>query len=157
MAERSLTCYGRVERTEKTETLLWNGLLLTLLWHYCHVFDALWHTVFVLGPLLPPSNIIATNITESNKPAVLLKWDIEDEGLTANSSHLYAITCPSCLDRKYRFTAVNSTEKEAVIDDLMAYVRYTLQITTASETADLTKTYLSSNITFTTETGGLVA
>ena len=61
------------------------------------------------------------------------------------------------MDRKYRFTAVNSTEKEAVIDDLMAYVRYTLQITTASETADLTKTYLSSNITFTTETGGLVA
>lgn len=152
-----LLCYGRVESIEINWNIALEWTVSDVILALLRIFDVFWRIVFVLGPLLPPSNITATNITEKDKSAVLLKWDIRDKGLTTNSSHLYTITCPSCLDRNYNFTAVNSSGKEAVIRNLMAYVSYTLQITTASETADVTKTYLSSNITFTTETGGLVS
>ena len=113
--------------------------------------------IFVLGPLVPPSNITAINITENGKSAVFLKWNIRDEGSTTDPRHHFSVTCPSCLKKKYRFTKLNSTRKEIVIPNLMAYVTYTLRITTFSDIAALTQIYLSNNVTFTTETGGSVS
>ena len=113
--------------------------------------------IFVLGPLVPPSNITAINITENGKSAVFLKWNIRDEGSTTDPRHRFSVTCPSCLKKKYRFTKLNSTRKEIVIPNLMAYVTYTLRITTFSDIAALTQIYLSNNVTFTTETGGSVS
>ena len=61
------------------------------------------------------------------------------------------------MERKYRFTNVNTTANQIIIHNLMAYVSYTLKIRAFSEIAVLTQIDLSNNITFTTENGGSVS
>ena len=126
-------------------------------WRCCGDFDILWRVFFVLGPLLSPSNITASNITKNGTSAVLLIWDIGNEGSATNSGRHFSITCPSCMERKYRFTNVNTTANQIIIHNLMAYVSYTLKIRAFSEIAVLTQIDLSNNITFTTENGGSVS
>lgn len=155
-----LLCYKRVEIIEINWNIAleWNNAyhLLTLLWRYCSAFDVLLRIIFVIGPLVPPSNITATNTTRNGKSAVLLEWNIGDEDSTNDPWRHFSITCPLCEKRNYPFTNLSSTEKKVVIPNLLAYVTYTLRITTFSNLADLTQIYLWNTVTFTTETGGSV-